>query len=431
MKISIKKLRFISLVLALLIVSLPITLAQELNLVYDANGNLITGDNFYREYNGFNQLVKVREGNLSSGQILEEYTYHPVEERIFKKRIYSGGNLKERILYLSPEVLVIKNSSGTYYEEYIYQDGTLVAQVNTDGKKEFVHSTHEGSVSLITDEQGNVIENVTYSPYGEHLSTSNNRLSYEGKEFDPVTGTYDFHFRQFNPEVPVWQIPDTMLVNVYDPQNLNRYMFERGNPYKFSDPTGHINIFFNGAVLDVSWGFILRLIALGLSFSLIKSTAPKNDKTDTSSNPSQRYKDEAVNYNSNNRNNYFYDSGDRPIGGPDDPNKKDEKDREEIPKPELSGERKKHILDEHYEKNNLDSAWKDKWANKKDISIKTANQVYSEGKFGIEGKSIVFEADLGKVIGTQGQTKVRLIIEAKTGNIQSMYPIHSFNARYL
>ncbi|MFH0874476.1 MAG: hypothetical protein V1859_00935 [archaeon] len=28
---------------------------------------------------------------------------------------------------------------------------------------------------------------------------------------------------------------------MYDPQSLNRYMFERGNPYKYTDPTGHFN----------------------------------------------------------------------------------------------------------------------------------------------------------------------------------------------
>jgi len=33
--------------------------------------------------------------------------------------------------------------------------------------------------------------------------------------------------------------PDTQINDVYDPQNLNRYMFERGNPYMYTDPDGH------------------------------------------------------------------------------------------------------------------------------------------------------------------------------------------------
>ena len=31
-----------------------------------------------------------------------------------------------------------------------------------------------------------------------------------------------------------------MIQNVYDPQALNRYVFERNNPYKYTDPTGHL-----------------------------------------------------------------------------------------------------------------------------------------------------------------------------------------------
>ena len=53
----------------LLVVSLPIIAASELNLIYDGNGNLITGDGKYREYNGFNQLITVWEGNSSSGDL--------------------------------------------------------------------------------------------------------------------------------------------------------------------------------------------------------------------------------------------------------------------------------------------------------------------------------------------------------------------------
>jgi len=51
-----------------------ILLAQELNLIYDKNGNLVSGDGYFREYNGFNQLIKIRNGT-SSGIVLEEYLW--------------------------------------------------------------------------------------------------------------------------------------------------------------------------------------------------------------------------------------------------------------------------------------------------------------------------------------------------------------------
>lgn len=42
-----------------------------------------------------------------------------------------------------------------------------------------------------------------------------------------------------NPSWGLFLQPDTLIPNTYDPQSLNRYMFERGNPYKNVDPTGH------------------------------------------------------------------------------------------------------------------------------------------------------------------------------------------------
>lgn len=51
---------------------------------------------------------------------------------------------------------------------------------------------------------------------------------------------YDFGFRKYNPkEPPIMHQPDTLIQNVYDPQSLNRYAFERNNPYRYTDPTGH------------------------------------------------------------------------------------------------------------------------------------------------------------------------------------------------
>ena len=45
-------------------------------------GKYKQGGSFYREYNELNQLIRIREGNLSTGKVLEECVWHPVEERI-------------------------------------------------------------------------------------------------------------------------------------------------------------------------------------------------------------------------------------------------------------------------------------------------------------------------------------------------------------
>jgi len=102
-----------------------------------------------------------------------------------------------------------------------------------------LHNDHEGSNVLITDLSGNVIENTFFSPHGEIISGGKaSRFDSEGKEFDSLTKLYDFHFRMYNPQRPPFEQPDTLIQNVYDPQLLNRYSFERNNPLKFIDPEG-------------------------------------------------------------------------------------------------------------------------------------------------------------------------------------------------
>jgi len=44
-----------------------------------------------------------------------------------------------------------------------------------------------------------------------------------------------------------------LIQNVYDPQSLNRYAFERNNPYKNTDPTGHYAWLYQLATAAIRW----------------------------------------------------------------------------------------------------------------------------------------------------------------------------------
>lgn len=235
-------LRTIALFLTALIISLPFALAEEYSIRYDQNGNIIYDQesNVYREYNELNQLSRTRINNIS-GTILQEYTYDPIKERIFiKDEFYSNGTLKSSTYYFDDDYVVIQNSSGTYNRTNVYQDGVLVGYEDFDGKKRYILPDHEGSAHLILNESGDVIEENLFSPFAEPLEgIIENKFSYEAKEYDSLTQDYDFHFRKYNPNLRIFMQPDTLIQNVYDPQSLNRYAFERSNPQKNVDPTGH------------------------------------------------------------------------------------------------------------------------------------------------------------------------------------------------
>ena len=226
-----------------LIISMPICFAATQNLIYDANGNLITGDGKFRQYNGFNKLVRVRDGNNATGLILEEYGWHPTEDRTEFKHVYENGTWKETVFYVSKTFVQVKNTSGTFNYKYIYQNGQIVAQEDYARNKLFFSNDHLGSVGLITNGSGAKVEETFYGPFGEIISGGNvSRFDYEAKEYDSVVGDYDFHARRMIPE---WgnkpTQPDTIIQNVYNPQNLNRYAFELDNPYNRVDPDGHIS----------------------------------------------------------------------------------------------------------------------------------------------------------------------------------------------
>src|SRR3989344_7458563 len=114
-------------------------------IAIDANGNRITGFNFYYEYNNFNQLVRVRQNN-STGNIIEEYVYDESGNRIYKKM----GN--ESTFYVNENLVRVINSSGSFDTIYYYDEKDLVARKDPNGQKFFYHPDHLGSTAIITNE---------------------------------------------------------------------------------------------------------------------------------------------------------------------------------------------------------------------------------------------------------------------------------------
>jgi len=232
----------VALFICLLVVLLPITHAASISLTYDTNGNLVTGDGKYRTYNDQNQIVRLYNGSNASGTLLQEYSYHPSEERILWKKTYNAtGSLIETVVYVNEEFVQITNISGTYNYTYLHANGQQIAQVLPDNSKQFLLGDMEGSTRATTNNSGAVVERTSYTPFGGVLDGgSASRFNYEARENDPTAGDTDFRFRKYKPDWGIFTQPDSVIPTVYDPQNLNRYSFERNNPHRYTDPTGHI-----------------------------------------------------------------------------------------------------------------------------------------------------------------------------------------------
>jgi RHS repeat-associated protein len=233
----IQKNQTFALLIVLLVFLMPLTYAETFSFTYDDNGNLINSQYFSYEYNSFNQLDKVYD---SVGNLIEEYIYDHEGNRIKKIEYFFDGT-NETTYYPFKEMTRKVNDNGVEDTYYYFFDGQTIARDNPDGSRYYYHNDHLGSHSVVTDENGDIVEETEYLPFGAVLSGGDADFLYTGKELDSV-GTYYYGARYMDPTLRQFTQPDTVIPDVYNPQSLNRYSYVLNNPYKYVDPTGHFPI---------------------------------------------------------------------------------------------------------------------------------------------------------------------------------------------
>ena len=121
--------------------------------------------------------------------------------------------------------------------------GNLRVAKITDATLEYFHKDHLGSTNAISREDGTIIDEGEYLPYG--LDRSSNALlqtssyKFTDQEQDVGTGLYNYDARMYDPVWGQFVMADTIVPDLFDPQSLNRYAYCLNNPLKYVDPTGH------------------------------------------------------------------------------------------------------------------------------------------------------------------------------------------------
>src|SRR5436190_4307 len=208
--------------------------------LYDANGNMTSnGQNCY-EYNDYNQLKKVK--TCSDNKLIAEYGYNSEGQRQIKKEYDTNGNLKWTITSISDKFEVKEYPDGREeITKYYFVNDQLIAKKNPDGTKEYVHNDHLGSTNIITDQQGQKVEETQYDPWGEvKAGGTKSKFQYTGQEKDQETGLNYYNARYYNSHTKHFTQPDDIVQDPYDPQTLNRYSYVKNNPLRYTDPSGHV-----------------------------------------------------------------------------------------------------------------------------------------------------------------------------------------------
>ncbi len=200
---------------------------------YDANGNLVTGDGRYYEYNDANQLTRVRQGD-QAGPVIAEYVYDAAGQRV--KKIENGvvtyyiGKHYEKQVGGS-------NAGSTSY--YFGEGGERVAKKDPIGNIFYYHLDHLDSINVVTDSTGIEVSRTDYLPFGDLRtgSSDSEKYSYTGKEKDK-TSLYYFNARYNSPEFRHFTQADIAEPDYADPQDLNRYAYVGNNPLSYVDYDG-------------------------------------------------------------------------------------------------------------------------------------------------------------------------------------------------
>ncbi|MCP4221556.1 MAG: hypothetical protein GY765_43430, partial [bacterium] len=141
---------------------------DDWTLNYDKNGNTTQKGSQKFYYNYRNQMVRAVENASTTA----EYKYDAMGRRIEK----TVGSDTTKYFYSGNQVIEERDSSDAILKQFIYGTGIdelLMTAVYTDGVATpyYMHTNRIGSITAVTDQDGNVVERISYEAFGKHTIT--------------------------------------------------------------------------------------------------------------------------------------------------------------------------------------------------------------------------------------------------------------------
>ncbi|WP_198648280.1 RHS repeat-associated core domain-containing protein, partial [Cyanothece sp. BG0011] len=184
----------------------------------------------------------------SSGNVIteSEYIYDVYDRRIAKFVDEDGDGVAtgrvERFVLDDNHIALTFDGFGNLRERFLHGTETdqVIAIENAGGEVNWALTDNQGSIRLVLDSEGNIINNITYDSFGnitlESDSSVEFRFGYTGREFDDETGLDYYGARYRDASVGRFISEDPLGFQAGD-FNLYRYTFN--SPTNYTDPSGY------------------------------------------------------------------------------------------------------------------------------------------------------------------------------------------------
>ena len=216
---------------------------------YNATGSPVQRGQLRYEYDAKEQLTAL----YSDEQLLARYAYNGFGERI-KKVVYSKGKRPTvtYFLYSGSTLVAEADESGEITTQYQYLNDHRPVLMLQGEQAYFIHTDHLGTPRVVSDEQGDIRWQASYTPFGKAIITQADidlQLRFPGQYADAESGTHYNYLRDYDPEIGRYLRSDPIGLG----GGINTYAYVAGNPLGAIDPLGLFQLPPAGSPL---WNFI-------------------------------------------------------------------------------------------------------------------------------------------------------------------------------
>ena len=212
-------------------------------------------NNQFITYTGFDKtktITQFNPDNLEQSSFLE-LTYGPEQSRR-KSVLYKDKELVKKRYFIGNSLEIEEDANNDKSELHYLNagDGLFAIYVinnKGDGAMYYIHKDYLGSFETITNQEGEVVERLSFDPWGRRRNASNWSYDdlpdsylfcrgYTGHEHLDEFDIVNMNGRTYDPLLGRFLSPDNYVQAPYYTQSYNRYSYVLNNPLKYTDPSG-------------------------------------------------------------------------------------------------------------------------------------------------------------------------------------------------